>query len=229
MESGVEGGGEVSGSLVGLFCGLCVRLYMCVCVCVCVYIYIYMFVCVYVCEATLTQRDGGVNVWIQLLEQAIFFGLIVANALILWKTMTVFSGSESPIVVVLSGSMRPAFQRGDLLFLTLGPAPLRVGEIVVYALPGRSIPIVHRIVSLHERRGSSMANEILTKGDNNAVDDLGLYPRDVWWLRRQNIIGRAGGFARGAGILTIIMNDHPEVKYVAIAILFLYVLINRDG
>ena len=30
----------------------------------------------------------------------------------------VVTGSESPIVVVLSGSMEPAFQRGDLLFLT---------------------------------------------------------------------------------------------------------------
>ena len=30
----------------------------------------------------------------------------------------VVTGSESPVVVVLSGSMEPAFQRGDLLFLT---------------------------------------------------------------------------------------------------------------
>jgi signal peptidase len=30
----------------------------------------------------------------------------------------VVTGSESPIVVVLSGSMEPAFYRGDLLFLT---------------------------------------------------------------------------------------------------------------
>ena len=163
-----------------------------------------------------------------MLEQAIFFGLIVANAFILWKTLTVVSGSESPIVVVLSGSMRPAFDRGDLLFLTMGSSPLRVGEIVVSAPPGRAIPIVHRIVSLHESRSSGKV-DLLTKGDNNDVDDLGLYPRGVWWLHRENIIGRAGGFARGAGVMTIAMNDMPQLKWAMIGGLFLYVLLNRDG
>ena len=45
------------------------------------------------------------------------------------------TGSESPIVVVLSGSMEPAFYRGDLLFLHLpAGAPVRVGEITVFKL-----------------------------------------------------------------------------------------------
>jgi len=35
----------------------------------------------------------------------------------LWKGLSVATDSPSPIVVVLSGSMEPAFQRGDLLFL----------------------------------------------------------------------------------------------------------------
>ena len=44
--------------------------------------------------------------------------MIVSSALMIWKGLMVVTGSESPIVVVLSGSMEPAFQRGDLLFLT---------------------------------------------------------------------------------------------------------------
>ena len=45
----------------------------------------------------------------------------------------VVTGSESPIVVVLSGSMEPAFHRGDLLFLTnYEQEDIRVGEIVVF-------------------------------------------------------------------------------------------------
>ncbi len=45
----------------------------------------------------------------------------------------VVTGSESPIVVVLSGSMEPAFHRGDLLFLTnYEHEDIRVGEIVVF-------------------------------------------------------------------------------------------------
>ena len=51
-----------------------------------------------------------------------------------------------------SGSMEPAFQRGDLLFLTnYKEDPIRVGEIVVFKVEGREIPIVHRVLKIHEK------------------------------------------------------------------------------
>ena len=55
------------------------------------------------------------------------------------------------VVVVLSGSMEPGFYRGDILFLNMGTAPIRVGEIVVFNIDGRDVPIVHRVVKVHER------------------------------------------------------------------------------
>jgi signal peptidase len=54
----------------------------------------------------------------QLFYQVLNFGMIVSSALMIWKGLMVVTGSESPIVVVLSGSMEPAFFRGDLLLLT---------------------------------------------------------------------------------------------------------------
>lgn len=77
--------------------------------------------------------------------------MIVSSALMIWKGLMVVTGSESPIVVVLSGSMEPAFHRGDLLFLTNQEEPIRVGEIVVFKVEGRDIPIVHRVLKLHEK------------------------------------------------------------------------------
>lgn len=78
--------------------------------------------------------------------------MIVSSALMIWKGLMVVTGSESPIVVVLSGSMEPAFHRGDLLFLTnYQEEPVRVGEIVVFKVEGRDIPIVHRVLKLHEK------------------------------------------------------------------------------
>lgn len=74
------------------------------------------------------------------------------------------------MVVVLSGSMEPAFYRGDILFLHLGSKPIRNGEIVVFNVEGRDIPIVHRVIRVHERHKSNDL-EILTKGDNNYGDD----------------------------------------------------------
>jgi signal peptidase I len=92
---------------------------------------------------------------LQFIYQALSFGMIVSSALMIWKGLMVVTGSESPIVVVLSGSMEPAFHRGDLLFLTNYPEePVRVGEIVVFKVDGRDIPIVHRVIKLHEKYGS---------------------------------------------------------------------------
>lgn len=50
-----------------------------------------------------------------------------------------------------SGSMEPAFYRGDLLFLT-NPADQRyqTGDITVYKIPGADIPIVHRVLETHD-------------------------------------------------------------------------------
>ena len=51
----------------------------------------------------------------------------------IWKGLMVVTGSESPIVVVLSGSMEPAFHRGDLLFLTNdNTKPIRAGMILLH-------------------------------------------------------------------------------------------------
>ena len=69
----------------------------------------------------------------QFFYQVLSFGMIVSSALMIWKGLMVATGSESPIVVVLSGSMEPAFHRGDLLFLTNKETEdIRVGEIVVF-------------------------------------------------------------------------------------------------
>lgn len=38
-------------------------------------------------------------------------GMIVTSALIIWKALMCITGSESPVVVVLSGSMEPGFKR----------------------------------------------------------------------------------------------------------------------
>jgi hypothetical protein len=84
----------------------------------------------------------------QAAAQLLNFGLILSTACMMWKGLSVLADSPSPIVVVLSGSMEPAFQRGDLLFLWNRNffEETKVGEIVVYNVKGKDIPIVHRVV-----------------------------------------------------------------------------------
>jgi len=93
----------------------------------------------------------------------------------IYKGLGLITNTESPIVVVLrcvafslgvvvlralsasallpnfSGSMEPAFHRGDILFL-INPQNKRyeIGDITVYKIPGQDIPIVHRILETHD-------------------------------------------------------------------------------
>ena len=93
-----------------------------------------------------TIRRMGIRAF---LIQALNFLTVVSSALATWKGLSVLTDTESPVVVVLSGSMEPAFYRGDLLFLSKPTSPFVVGDITVYKVPGQEIPIVHRVVEVH--------------------------------------------------------------------------------
>jgi signal peptidase len=123
--------------------------------------------------------------------------LIVCTAFSLWKSLALYTDSPAPIVVVLSGSMEPAFHRGDLLVLNNRKKAVDVGDVVVYNVKGRDIPIVHRVIKQHWTRQAGNAVErqfLLTKGDNNPTDDIELYARGQTYLDRQEeIIGLVEG------------------------------------
>ena len=80
--------------------------------------------------------------------QLISLGMIVGSALSIWKTLMILTMSESPVVVVLSGSMEPAYWRGDILFLSFYNTPIEVGDVVVYKIRDQEIPIVHRAIQI---------------------------------------------------------------------------------
>ena len=88
--------------------------------------------------------------------------------------------------------------------------PYKVGDIVVFKLAGRDIPIVHRVLKVHEKDDGDV--DLLTKGDNNKVDDRGLYNTGQKWLNKEHVIGRARGYLPYVGMVTIIMNDYPMFK-----------------
>lgn len=99
------------------------------------------------------------------------FASVLASGLMMWKGLGLITNTESPIVVVLrcvpllplhfcarpnpasnySGSMEPAFYRGDLLFLINPPnTRYQTGDITVYKIPGQDIPIVHRVLETRD-------------------------------------------------------------------------------
>ena len=104
----------------------------------------------------------------------VFIHLIVVNLVLIVSSY--LKPDELPGVlgvkpaVVLSGSMDPAIQVGDLIFVNdCDPAALKEGDVVCYLSSGKAI--THRIVSIAE--GDDGQPRLVTKGDaNNAEDRL---------------------------------------------------------
>jgi signal peptidase len=190
----------------------------------------------------------------QLCTQILNFALVLSTAFMLWKGLSITTDSSSPIVVVLSGSMEPAFQRGDLLFLWNRGLDTKVGEVVVYNVKGKDIPIVHRVVRrfgggsgyvslpLHSLspflRGKKLTEknspkapplQLLTKGDNNAADDTELYARGQDFLTREtDVVGSVVGYIPFVGYVTILLAEYPWLKTVMLAFMGLTVVFQRE-
>jgi len=82
---------------------------------------------------------------------------------------------------VLSGSMRPGIQPGDVEILRQVPSSeLRVGQILAFHPPHDSFTVSHRVTALHQHHGTW----VTTKGDaNNVADpwgDVRIASHEVW-------------------------------------------------
>ncbi|XP_074273562.1 uncharacterized protein LOC141597112 [Silene latifolia] len=147
-------------------------------------------------------------------SQVISLGLVVSTVLMIWYTLILLTGTQSPVIVVISGSMEPGFRRGDILFAILDKSPFHAGEILVFKIKDKDIPIVHRVIKVHRQRDSDQVN-LLTKGDNNKLDDSygRIYANGQLWLENSDIIGRVKGYLPYVGYATIIITEQPLIKY----------------
>ncbi|GJJ71296.1 signal peptidase I [Entomortierella parvispora] len=119
--------------------------------------------------------------------------------------------------------MEPAFARGDILLLSNPRTAIDIGEIVVFKVPGREIPIVHRVLNRHDSGSEPGRQLLLTKGDHNAAHDRQIYQelpqnRDKMWVAEDEIVGRVQGHIPYLGYVTVAMADYPRVKYALLAI-----------
>ena len=79
--------------------------------------------------------------------------------------------------VVVSGSMEPAFYRGDIVMVEkadflgiheFNPEDVQVGDVVVYDAKWFDQPVIHRIIDIKDINGTTMYK---IKGDNNNAPD----------------------------------------------------------
>jgi signal peptidase len=79
--------------------------------------------------------------------------------------------------VVVSGSMEPAFYRGDIVMIQkadffgiheFNVDDINVGDVVVYDAKWFNQPVIHRIINITDVNGTTM---YVIKGDNNNAPD----------------------------------------------------------
>ncbi|KAD4982882.1 hypothetical protein E3N88_19553 [Mikania micrantha] len=166
------------------------------------------------------------------ITQLVSMGMVITSALMIWKGLMCITGSEAPIVVVLSGSMEPGFKRGDILFMHMSKDPIRIGDILSFKVDGHEIPILHRVIKVHEHQNTGEV-DVLTKGNaylnnNRFGDDMFLYAQDQMWLKQHHITGRAIGFLPYVGWVTIILTEQPIIKYILIGALGLLAVFSKE-
>ena len=93
-------------------------------------------------------------------------------------------------VVVVSGSMLPRIQPGDVVTVQPGTTDLQVGEVVTFRNPERPSELVTHRLARRDPTGGWQ-----TQGDANATPDTTLLPE-------ANIVGRPRLLVSGAGLLT---------------------------
>lgn len=92
---------------------------------------------------------------------------------------------------VLSGSMRPTIDPGDVVVATPIPSDdVRTGDVVTFQRPNGSGTVTHRVTAVHRADGEL---EITTKGDaNEAVDTYAVtFVGDTAW-RTKVVIPKVG-------------------------------------
>ena len=107
----------------------------------------------------------------------ILFGVTMGSV----GAMRVALHTDSPLMVVSSGSMIPTLNVGDIIIVRgTDPSTVTVGTIIIFHSPyDYSTAIVHRVIAIDNEGGQTFFE---TKGDNNAV-------ADGWKVPAANLIG----------------------------------------
>ena len=144
-------------------------------------------------------------------ETVIYMALGVMLAWFLNQGMAMALTTDMPVVAVESNSMVPVFYKGDILVLAgAGPDDLKVGDVVVYSVEGRDIPIVHRIIKMNPD------GSFQTKGDaNNGQLNFEYY------VDPQSVHGRVAAVVPYLGWVKIGTMQYllPNISYVLAAVL----------
>ncbi|KAI5165530.1 signal peptidase, endoplasmic reticulum-type [Nematocida sp. ERTm5] len=178
----------------------------------------------------------------QTILQLLQASYMICSAYMVWMLVAVICNTKSPIVVVLSESMYPGFDRGDILLLAKMRSEYYAGDICVFQLADEDIPIVHRVIDkLYSKTPiagceattkNPLANhfQYMTKGDNNRSNDIFLYrEKGLRYINSKHMGTVVYASFPLLGMVTIWTGYWKWLKYVIIGILAIDVAFTRDN
>jgi signal peptidase len=65
-----------------------------------------------------------------------------------WKALSLWADTPYPVMVVITDSMAPAFNPGDIMFIRNHHGEVKAGDLPVCLLPNREYPMVHRVIQV---------------------------------------------------------------------------------
>ncbi|MHC1611418.1 MAG: signal peptidase I [Candidatus Methanospirareceae archaeon] len=147
----------------------------------------------------------------------------LSSASVFFSLFSPDSLTNPPLAVIVSDSMKPTLERGDVAFIhKVDPGTIKVGDVVAVWVPTKyrneyKYPprIIHRVTEIKEIRGVTY---IETKGDNSDKEDIFRTP-----LR--NVIGVYSGFKIPyIGLIFLFARSTIGMIYFAIVAITLFLL-----
>jgi signal peptidase len=94
---------------------------------------------------------------------------------------------EVPAAIVKGRSMLPLLREGDIVFIIrCKPDEIKVGDIIVYKSKIEGKLIIHRVINILYSNGEYY---YITKGDNNAIMDIGEFDRSLG-INQKRVVGK---------------------------------------
>lgn len=131
-------------------------------------------------------------------------GFAFFGSYLIYFILQIALNTSTPMVVVVSDSMAPNINKGDLLFLQgVDPEDIEVGDVIVYDAHGLWVgapedPIVHRVIDIIEEDDKLY---FITKGDANDNKDKEPVPGN-------RVLGKVVGRIPYVGWVKIILTDY---------------------
>ena len=131
--------------------------------------------------------------------------------------------TDMPVVAVESYSMVPVFYKGDILVLQgVQENGYEVGDIVVFSVPQRDTPVVHRVMKINPD-GSYVTKGDANNGHIDFRDESGNIIYSEQHVERENVHGKVLAIIPYLGWVKIGMMQYvlPNILFILIAIVFI--------